>query len=383
MILGMSIQRLFQGDFGFVVSLSEKARKIGGIDLAGSYLTDGPYQPSAELFRELDDNSFRTLISPYGLPELREQIAMHLRSNYERVYDPTEEITITHGQTQALLACMLAFLGEDDEVILFEPAAEYYLPIIQLCRAKPVYVTLKDPDSHIDWDELTLAVNSNTRMILINTPHSPSGMLMSELDMLRLQRLINGTRIIVVSDETYKDLIYDTAMHQSIAMFPKLAECGIVMSSLNIGMGLMVQAGFCAAPAEMMKKIRKVLHFSDGAHFAPLQKAMTHMVPDRSRIAELATYYRKKREYFVNAITERTRFDALPSLAGCFVLLDYSQVSAERDIDFANMLLEQYGVAVAPYSAFFHDKQKRNLIRVNFARPNEELDKAVDILGCL
>src|SRR5690606_16461608 len=379
----MSIQRFFQGDSGFVVSLSEKARKIGGIDLAGSYLSDGPYQPSAELFRELDDDSIRTLIPPYGLPELREQIAMYLRSNYERAYDPSEEITITHGQTQALFACLLAFLGEDDEVIIFEPAAEYYLPIIQLCRANPVYVTLKEPDFHIDWDELTLAVNANTRMILINTPHSPTGMVMSELDMLRLQRLINGTRIIVVSDETYKDLVYDTAMHQSIAMFPKLADCGIVISSLNIGMGLMVQSGFCAAPAEMMKKIRKVLHFSDGGHFVPLQKAMTHMVPDRSRIAGLAAYYRKKKEYFVNAITERTRLTALNSLAGCFVLLDYSQVSTARDTDFANMLLEQYGIAVAPYSAFFHDKQKRNLIRINFARPNDELEKAVDILGCL
>ena len=113
----MSIQRFFQGDSGFVVSLSEKARKIGGIDLAGSYLSDGPYQPSAELFRELDDDSIRTLIPPYGLPELREQIAMYLRSNYERTYDPSEEITITHGQTQALFACLLAFLGEDDEAV--------------------------------------------------------------------------------------------------------------------------------------------------------------------------------------------------------------------------------------------------------------------------
>ena len=277
------------------MSLSENARKIGGIDLAGSYLSDGPISPLQSFSESLMMTVSGLLFLHMGLPELREQIAMYLRSNYERTHDPSEEITITHGQTQALFACLLAFLGEDDEVIIFEPAAEYYLPIIQLCRANPVYVTLKEPDFHIDWDELTLAVNANTRMILINTPHSPTGMVMSELDMLRLQRLINGTRIIVVSDETYKDLVYDTAMHQSIAMFPKLADCGVVISSLNIGMGLMVQIRLLCSTCRDDEKIRKVLHFSDGGHFVPLQKAMTHMVPDRSRIGGLAAYYRRRR----------------------------------------------------------------------------------------
>ncbi|GAO29403.1 aspartate aminotransferase [Geofilum rubicundum JCM 15548] len=267
----MIYSKLFSIDLGLVATLSENARLAGAIDLAGNYLSDDLPSTIASDLKNLPDDVFNRIVSTYGLIELRQEISHKMRSQYDRAYCPETEITITNGANQALFAAMTAFLGEGDEVILFEPAAENYLPIIMLSGARPVYVSLKGPDFHIDWEEVTRMVTANTKMIIINTPHNPTGMVLSELDMLRLQKVINGTRILVLSDECLEHLIYDGASHQSVALYPKLAECSIIVNSMAQSCRVAWPVGYCAAPAELMKQIRSILHVTDGGHFAPLQ----------------------------------------------------------------------------------------------------------------
>ena len=368
---------------GLVATLSENARLAGVIDLAGNYLSDELPPSMATDLKNLPDDMFNRVVSSYGLIELRQEISSKMCSQYDRSYCPDKEITITNGSNHALFASMTAFLGEGDEVILFEPAAENYLPIIMLSGARPVYATLKEPDFHIDWEEVTRMVTGNTKMIIINTPHNPTGMVLSELDMLRLQKLINGTRILVLSDECFEHLIYYGASHQSVALYPKLAECSVIVNSMSQSCRVAWPVGFCAAPGDLMQQIRYVLHVTDGGHFAPLQMLLAQCLAKKEIYHDLAKRYSMKRDRFNHMMTEQTRFVPVPSNGTCYQLFSYAKISDERDKDFAKRLFDEVGVAAVPFSTFFHEKQRRCLLRFNFGRPDELLDRAVEKLSVL
>jgi methionine aminotransferase len=379
----MIYSKLFSIDLGLVATLSENARLTGAIDLAGNYLSDDLPSSIATDLKNLPDDMFNRVVSTYGLIELRQEISNKMHLQYDRTYCPDKEITITNGSNHALFAAMTAVLGEGDEVILFEPAAENYLPIIMLCGARPIYVTLKEPDFHIDWEEVTRMVTGNTKMIIINTPHNPTGMVLSELDMLRLQKVINGTRITVLSDECYEHLIYDGASHQSVALYPKLAECSIIINSMSQSCRVAWPVGYCVAPADLMQQIRYILHVTDGGHFAPLQMLLAQCLAKKEIYRDLAQRYSQKRDRFNLMMTEQTRFVPVATNGTCYQLFSYAKISDERDKEFARRLFDEVGVATVPFSTFFHEKQKRSLLRFNFGRPDELLDKAVEALSRL
>ncbi|HHU58419.1 MAG TPA: aminotransferase class I/II-fold pyridoxal phosphate-dependent enzyme [Bacteroidales bacterium] len=379
----MSYSKSFSFEAGFVARMSELARQTKAIDLAGNYLSDELVNPGLKKMPEWSPDLYQRVVSPYGLIELRQAISKHLQLHYDRVYNPQTELSISNGPNQNLFAVLTAFLKEGDEVLLFEPAADNYLALILLTGASPVYVSLKENDYHIDWEEVTRLVTSNTRMIIINTPHNPSGMVLSELDMLRLQKVISGTGILVVSDESMANLVYDEKEHQSVAFYPKLAEQSILISSLAQQCRVPWPVAFCAAPEPLMKAIRGVFNVVDGGHFAPLQMLLAEGLEPAVSRKELIRYYQNKRDRFNESLLTNTRFEPLPSSGSVFQLISYAKISDERDFEFAERLLHDYGVATVPFGVFTHEKQKRCLLRLNFGRPDDLLDEAVTRLARL
>ncbi len=376
--------KFFSDNPGYVSQISEQAKQSGAIDLAdNSFVEDLPPILSL-LIKHLSPKELNNPFSPlHGLISLREIISEKIERLYGHKYSPEEEITITCGPNQALFAAMSATLKEGDEVLLLEPANENYLPVILLCGARPVYVPLKDPDFIVDWEEVTKMVTVNTKMIIINTPNNPTGMVFTELDMLRLQKLISGTNIIVLSDERYEHIIFDNESHQSVALYPKLAEISIIINSLSISCRAPWPIGYCAAPSQIMKRIRQILEVTGSRQFTPFQTILTEALSNQEAYKSLRSYYQEKRNYFNEQILIHTGLKPLISKGSFFQLLNYGEISKLPNLEFATLLLEEIGVAVAPYNLFVHEKIHKPLIRINFSRPKEILDQAIEKLSKL
>ncbi len=330
------------------------------IDLACKYFNDG-YNNYAPL---------------EGILPLRNEISEIIRANYGQVYDPKTEITITAGTIQAIHTAISTVIRDDDEVIVFEPAFESFAPSIVLNGGRPVYVKLKPPSFKIDWEELRKMVTSKTRMIILNSPHNPTGSVLSENDLFQLQRLTNGTNIIILSDEIFESMIFDNQTHQSVSRYEKLLERSFVVSSFgplyNInGWGI----SYCLAPEKLMREFRKIHQIQVYNVNAPLQHALAEYLPNNHNFEEASELYQGKRNYF-NRLLEGSLYEVIPAQGGYFQLLDYSKISDEPDVEFAERLARDFGIATVPASAFYHEKSRLPLIRVCFAKDNEKLERA-------
>ncbi len=366
------------------VVADEMSSQPGVLNLSGNFSMCESTEKPDELLKAAFSNFSAQSVSAYGLPVLRNQIALKISTLYGHGYSPESEITITNGSNQAFYATIAALVGEGDEVILFEPANEAYLPSIILNGGKPVYITLKEPDFHIDWEEVMRMVNANTRMIIINTPHNPTGMVLTELDMLRLQKIINGTRIVVLSDESYEHIVFDGCSHQSVALYPKLAEKSVLVNSFSHTCHVPGwNVGYCAAPASLMQEIRRVLKVMGAGVYVPYQAVLADLVLKKEIYQGLSTFYQDKRDYFTSLIESHTRLVPIPTFGTFFQLLSYKNVCEEKDKDFAERLISEFGVSTAPISQFFHEKSKKLLLRINFAQPNEVLVQVVERLQVL
>jgi len=334
------------------------------IDLAFKYLRDG-YNNYAPL---------------EGILPLRKEISAIVKENYGQIYDPRTEITITAGTIQAIHTAISAVIKDDDEVIVFEPAFESFAPSIVLNGGRPVYVKLKAPSFKIDWEELRKMVTSKTRMIILNSPHNPSGSVLSDNDLFQLQRLTNGTNITILSDEIFESMIFDNQIHQSVSRYEKLLERSFVISSFgplyNInGWGI----SYCLAPEKLMTEFRKIHQIQVYNVNAPLQHALAEFLPNNHNFEEVSELYQGKRNYF-NRLLEGSLYEIIPAQGGYFQLLDYSRVSNEPDVEFAERLARDFGIATVPVSAFYHEKSRLPLIRVCFAKDNDKLERAAEKL---
>lgn len=315
-----------------------------------------------------------------GISELRNVISERVERLYKHHYNPETEITITAGNVQAIMTAISSVVKEDDEVILFEPAYESYAPAISINGARPVYVALKQPNFHIDWEEVRKMVSSKTRMIIINSPHNPTGTVLSESDLIQLQRLTNGTNIVILSDEVFESIVFDNNTHQSVAKFEKLAERSFVVSSFgpvfNInGWGL----AYILAPEKLMNEFRRIQQFQIYNVNTPLQYALSeYLLLDESR-KDVSEMYQGKRNYF-NRLMNDSLFKILPSQGSYFEILDYSNITDESDADFTFRLASDFGVGVIPVSAFLHEKNKLKMVRICFAKNNETLEVAAERL---
>jgi methionine transaminase len=318
-----------------------------------------------------------------GILELREAISLKTQELYSYKYNPEKEITITAGATQAIYTAITAFVKEDDEVIVFEPAYDTYVPVIELNGGRPVFVELKYPDYHIDWDEVQKVINLRTRMIIINSPHNPTGTILSAGDMEKLKKITLGTNIIILSDEVFEHIIFDGNEHQSVSRFPQLAEKSIVISSFGPAFNATgLRLGYCLAPTKLMSEFRGIHQLNILSASTPVQYAFAEFLKNREEYLNISKVYEQKRNLFISLL-KNSRFKILPSSGTIFQLLDYSKITNEKDSDFCVRLTKEQGVTPIPLSAFYHDNVNYEMLRFCFAKSDETLVKACEKLSKL
>jgi methionine aminotransferase len=315
-----------------------------------------------------------------GVLALREAIAAKVERIYGVSYNPETEINITAGGTQALYSAISAFVKEGDEVILFEPAYDSYAPAIRLNGGTPIYATLKTPGYTIDWADIKKMISSNTKMIIINTPHNPTGSLIGADDMKMLDKLTRNTDIIVLSDEVYEHLIFDGHRHESVIRYPRLAERSMVVYSFGKTFHATGwKMGYILAPANLMAEFRKAHQFTVFACNTPVQHALAEFLKDEANYDYLPEFYQNKRDYFLKNIAG-SRFKVIPCYGTYFQLLDYSAISNEKETDIAIRLTKEFGLASIPVSVFYHKAIDNKVLRFCFAKKEETIKKAAEIL---
>ena len=315
-----------------------------------------------------------------GVYPLREALARKIELLYGRRYDPVSEICITSGATEGLYSTLTALVHPGDEVLLFQPAYDSYAAIVQLCGATPVFVTLRRPGYRVDWDEVRRAVTPRTRVILVNSPHNPTGMMLSREDVLELARVLQHTSAIVVSDEVYEHIVFDDARHESVARHPEIADRAVVISSFaKTYHATGWKVGYCAAPQRLAAEVASVHQWVTYAVNTPIQRAYADVVNGDPICSAVTAFYQAKRDRFL-ALVEGSRFRPLPCQGTFFQVLDYSAITGERDADFSLRLLRQHGVASIPISPFLSGAEAGPVLRFCFAKRDETLEAAAERL---
>lgn len=315
-----------------------------------------------------------------GLPALRERIAEKLDRLYSITVDPEKEITITAGATQAIFTVIATFIKPGDEVIIIDPAFDCYAPSVEVFGAKPISYELLPPDYRVNWKKLGELITPKTRMIMINTPHNPTGTILRKEDMEALERLVEGTDILVLSDEVYEHLIYDGESHQSILRFPKLRARSLATFSFgktfhNTGWKI----GYCIAPPELTKEFRKVHQFNVFCVNSPIQYALADFLTDPAEYLHLHEFYEKKRNFFLDTL-KGSRLKPLVCEGTYFHLFDYSEISDLPDTAFSQKMTTDYGVAAIPVSVFYGSRRDEKIIRLCFAKTEDVLEQAGALL---
>jgi len=318
-----------------------------------------------------------------GAPVLREAIAKKTYELHGASYDPDTEITVTAGATQAIHTAITALIKEEDEVIVFTPAYDCYVPPIILNHGKPVYVQLKAPDFRVDWEDVKKVITRKTKLIIINSPHNPSGAVWDEDDMKQLEKLAMNSDALVLSDEVYEHIVFDGKKHWSASKFPELAKRSLVVGSFGKTFHVTGwKLGYILAPENLMKEFRKVHQYLVYCVSAPMQYAIADYLEVPDRYNNIAAMYQEKRDTFLNHIKD-SRFKARPSSGSYFQLLNYSAISKMGEVKFAEKLTKEHGVASIPVSVFYHQPVEQFTLRFCFAKSDETLEKAAAILKAL
>ena len=315
-----------------------------------------------------------------GVIALREALARKIERLYGRRYDPATEITITSGATEAIFDTLTALVHPGDEVLLFQPAYDSYVPAIQLSGGTPVFVTLRPPDYRIDWDAARRALTPRTRAIVLNSPHNPTGMILTSDDMRELSHLLDQTDAIVVSDEAYEHIIFDGARHESMSRYPAIAERAIVIGSFaktfhTTGWKI----GWAAAPKALSAEVQSIHQWVTFAVNGAIQLAYAEFLTNDPECRGVSTFYQRKRDLFLSLIKE-SRFRPLPCRGTFFQMVDYSAISSDPDTEVAMWLLKEHGVASIPPSSFLYGVDGGPILRLCFAKRDETLEHAAERL---
>ena len=315
-----------------------------------------------------------------GVPSLRQAIVAKVEALYGARYDVAGEVTVVAGATQGLFTAIAAMVSPGDEVIVFEPVYDSYVPAIELQGGVVVRAVLGAPDYRPDWAQVAALVTPRTRMIMINTPHNPTATVWTSEDMRALEALLRGTDIVVVADEVYEHIVFDGRRHESVMRYPGLAERSFVVSSFGKTYHVTGwKVGYVLAPRALMSEFRKVHQFNVFTVATPLQFALADYMGDASRYLGLPAFYQDKRDRFA-ALMRASRFELLPSAGTYFQLAAYRQISDQPDTDFTRDLIREAGVAAIPVSAFYADRRDDRVIRFCFAKNAETLDAAAERL---
>ena len=366
------------GDVGVTIFtvMTRLANEHGAINLAQGF-PDFDCSPSlveavARSMRE-GNNQYAPM---QGVQALREALAAKVVALYGAAYDPATEITVTSGATEGMFCAISAFVHPGDEVILLEPCYDSYVPVVRLNGGRPVFVTLRFPEYRIDWDEVRAAMSPRTRMVVLNSPHNPTGMVLGPDDLDQLASALDGTDVIVLSDEVYEHVVFDGGRHESVCRLPELAARSLVVSSFGKTFHTTGwKVGYVAAPAALSAELQRVHQFVTFATHTPSQLAYASVLSEPVAYEGLAGFYQAKRDLFAGLL-EGSRFKPVPCRGTYFHLLDYSSITPAADRDFAMTLLREHGVASIPTSAFLYASEAPPVLRFCFAKRDETLREA-------
>lgn len=318
-----------------------------------------------------------------GLPALRERIAEKIEGLYAAPVNPDTEITITPGGTYAIYTALTTILKPGDEAIVFEPAYDSYIPNIEINGAVPVLIPLVYPEYKIDWELVKKRISPKTKLIMLNTPHNPTGAVLGTDDIKQLQSIVNDTGIFILSDEVYEHLIFNGMKHESILRYPDLYERSFVCFSFGKVYDCTGwKMGYCVAPPALMKEFRKVHQFNCFSCSTPVQYALTEFLQHKENYLHLGTFLQKKRDYFLN-LMQQTRLKPLSSHGSYFQLYSYAGISDESEKDFAIRVTKEYGVAAIPTSVFYKNGEDNKVLRFCFSKKESTLEEAANRLKSL
>ena len=360
--------------------MSALANEYDALNLSQGF----PNYPSSQKLNDFVTNAMHNGFNQYapmsGNLELRVAISNKYELLYKSTYHSEKEITVTAGATQAIYTIVSAFIRPNDEVIIFKPAYDCYEPAVEVNGGKTITIQLSAPDYKVDWSEVASKISSKTKMIMINSPHNPSGTIWSKDDMLQLQKLTKDTNIIVLSDEVYEHIVFDGAQHQSACLFKDLKQRSFITASFgktfhNTGW----KVGYCCAPNYLMSEFRKVHQFNVFSVNHPAQKGIADYMQDAEIYLGLNSFFQQKRDLFLSLISE-SQFKFKPSQGTYFQVLDYTEITDEHDVDFAKRLTKEFKIASIPLSVFNEKGKDDKVLRFCFAKTNETLQQAAEIL---
>jgi methionine aminotransferase len=360
--------------------MSKMAHEHHAINLSQGF----PDFPVSEKLIELIHQNMKDGHNQYapmpGVPSLRKVIAEVITATYQRPTDFETEVTVTAGGTEAIFSTIAALIGSGDEVILFDPAYDCYDPAIRLNGGIPFHLNLKPPHFAIDWQEVQDKITPNTKMIMVNTPHNPSGAVLNESDMLALQKIALKHDLIVLSDEVYERIIFDGISHQSVLKYPDLAKRSIAVFSFGKTFHATGwKVGYTVASEELTREIRKTHQFITFSVNTPIQFALAEYLKESKNYMYLGKFYQQKRDFFLGQI-RGSSLKPLPCFGSYFQLLSYDGVSTKNEMEMAAWMTKEKGLAPIPVSAFYKDGSDQKLLRFCFAKSDTTLESAGKIL---
>ncbi|WP_371815652.1 methionine aminotransferase [Flagellimonas sp. 389] len=363
--------------------IGKLANEYKAVNLSQGFPDFSPDPKLLQLAEDALKNGHNQYAPMQGTFTLRKTISEKIEELHGKSYHPEYEITITAGATQAIFTSISTFVQQDDEVIVLKPAYDCYEPVIELFGGKIVPIQLEGPDFKMNWDTFKSVIGPKTKMVVINTPHNPTGTIWSKSDMLQLQEILKSTNIILLSDEVYEHIVFDGEEHQSAARFPDLASRSIICSSFGKTFHVTGwKVGYCVAPKALMQEFQKVHQFNVFCINHPMQKALTEYLKTPKHYLGLNSFYQTKRDYFLKAIKD-SKFKVIPSSGTYFQLLDYSEITDEKDIIFAEKLIRDHKLASIPVSVFNLDARDDRQLRFCFAKTEIVLDQAAQILNTI
>lgn len=315
-----------------------------------------------------------------GLPDLQEAIGNMIKRRHGFDLDPANNITVTSGATEALFSTFQGLIEKGDEVIILDPAYDHYDPAVRLTGGVPVHVPLRQPDFSMDWEQIENKISKKTKAIIINTPHNPSGAVISAEDISRLEKISEEHDLLVISDEVYEWLVFDKESHRSILTSEILRKRGIAVYSFGKTFHATGwKVGYAIAPEEITREIRKVHQFINFSVNTPVQHALAEYIREPDNYEYLPEFFQQKRDFF-NSLIKDSRFEVVPCHGTYFELLSYRNISGKPDIEMAEWLTKEQKVASIPISAFYADHQDNKMLRFCFAKNEETLEQAAEIL---
>ena len=360
--------------------MSKLATDEGAYNLSQGFPSFDCSPKLSELVCHYLKNGYNQYAPMSGVPDFRESIAEKTSRVYGISYDPETEVTVTSGATEAIFCAVTAVVYPGDEVIVLEPAYDSYVPAIDLNGGIPIFVTLDAPDFKIDWEKVKAKISSKTKAIIVNSPHNPVGTVFSKQDLDSLAEIVRNKDIYIISDEVYEHIVFDGEIHHSMMTHPELKEKSFICNS--VGKTYHVtgwKVGYCLAPAALTKEFQRIHQYITFCTVSPMQYALADFLKLPEHYERLSDFYQRKRDRFNDALSG-SRFTLKPSKGSFFQIASYEKITDEYDYDLAIRLTKEIKVASVPVSVFYKEKKDDKLLRFCFAKDDDILDKAAELL---